>query len=45
LTELFEGEEDKINERGLLSECVQSAGAELLYFQFDIKVMMMEPGI
>ena len=38
LTELFEDKEDKINERGLFSECVQDAGAELLYFQFDIEV-------
>jgi hypothetical protein len=38
LTELFEDKEDKINERGLFSECIQNAGAELLYFQFDIEV-------
>ena len=38
LTELFEDKEDKINERGLFSEGVQEAGAELLYFQFDIEV-------
>ena len=38
LTALFEDKEDKINERGLFSECVQEAGAELLYFQFDIEV-------
>ena len=38
LTELFEDKEGKINERGLFSDCVQQAGAELLYFQFDIEV-------
>ena len=38
LTDLFEDKEDKINERGLFSECVQDAGVELLYFQFDIEV-------
>lgn len=38
LTDLFEDKEAKINERGLFSECVQNAGAELLYFQFDIEV-------
>ena len=38
LTELFEDKEDKINERGLFSEFAQDAGAELLYFQFDIEV-------
>ena len=38
LTDLFGDKEDKINERGLFSECVQNAGAELLYFQFDIEV-------
>lgn len=38
LTELFEDKEDKINERGLFSECVKEAGAELLYFQFDVEV-------
>ena len=37
LTELFEDKEDKINERGLFVECVQNAGAELLYFQFDVE--------
>lgn len=38
LTDLFEDKEDKINERGLFSECVQDAGVDLLYFQFDIEV-------
>ena len=38
LTDLFQDKEDKINERGLFVECVQNAGAELLYFQFDVEV-------
>ena len=45
LTGLFKGKEDKINARGLFSECVQNAGAEPLHSQFDIKVMIMESGI
>ena len=36
LTGLFNGrdKEDKINARGLFSECVQNAGAEPLHSQF-----------